>query len=519
MQKKTVYYYDRIPIENLLLNPGNARYVYVDDLPDEISSIKELLNMLEPQLIALAKDIAADGLNPNELPIVCPSVDNNDKYIVMDGNRRVACIKLMTTYKNDIESFGFSKKVVTIFNKLSSDIENVYCVVYEDESLVDPLLEKIHTSMPGIGQVRWDPLAQDKHKAKLGSITNRHALIELLKFSKYTPEKTLEDLKKTGWFSKLDRFAKNTYMRKFGISFIENDNIQLFLEESEVIKGICQLITDLQENKAAEIAQTEKLRDSYLYNVFPVDKLPDASKVNKNIIIFNTSKKVMEIYENSSTNKDDTLIDIIKTERVNKGEVKYETEANVFQNVSLTKDSEITSYDETDLNVDGEAKATSQDNYKKTKQYSLISESSYINIKDARTRELFDELKKVSVYYYKNTVSIAFRSLIEFSVDCFLISRNGKSASIPDNPHVTLVDKIEKVYSNLEGIYTSDKLKFLMPAIQLDIQNYRSKKSIDIIKTLNLCVHHTNYHPDPEQLKTIYKNVEPFLRLIWENIN
>lgn len=521
MQKKTVYYYDQIPIENLLLNPDNARYVYVDDLPDEISSIKELLNMLETQLIALAKDISTDGLNPNELPIVCPAVDSNDKYIVMDGNRRVACIKLMTTYKNEIESFGFSKRVINVFKKLSSDIENVYCVVYEDESLVDPLLEKIHTSIPGVGRVSWDPLAQDKHKAKIGTITNRHALVELLKFSKHTPQETLENLKKPGWLSKLDRFAKNAYMSRFGIIFIGNDNIRLFLEEKEIIKGLCQLIYDLQNMHATKIVQTASLRENYLNNIFPVDKLPDSSKRNNNIVIFNTSKKVMEMYEDAPDTKDaDILIGTKRSDGFVEKE-EHNTKSGAIINTTPVSESD-NSAKETSLNENKSAevdKHTSNDkDYKNTKQYSLIPENSYINIKDTRTRELFEELKKVSVYWYKNTAAIAFRSLIEFSVDCFLISRNGKSANIPDNPHITLVEKIEKVYSQLESIYGNNTLKQKMPAIQFEMQNYRDKKGLDTIKILNLCVHHSNYYPDSDQLKTLYKNVEPFLKLIWENI-
>lgn len=517
MSKKKSYYYKEIPIENLLLNPDNARYVYTTELPDEISSIKELLNILETQIIALAKDIASDELNPNELPTVSPLIDDKDKFVVLDGNRRIACIKLMTTYKDNLESFGFSKKIVNLFKGLTSDIKNVYCVVFEEESLADSLLEKIHTSVPGVGQVKWDPLAQDKHKAKLGDITHRHALIELLKFSKHTPAETLEQLKKTRWFSKLDRFAKNNYMRKFGITFIDNDNIQLFLEEKEVIKGLCQLISDLQDKKATEIAQTEEVRDKYLQKFFPADKLPDPTKINKNKVIFNVTKKVMEVYEESTQDiesVEDNQISIESLEKSNLNVEKIVVENK--QNITIDQ----TDYNKSSSDIENDMYETdaSKSISSTKKQYSLIPENSYIDIKDTRTRELFEELKKVSAYSYKNTVAIAFRSLIEFSIDCFLISRNGKSANIPDNPHITLVEKIEKVYSQLESIYGNNTLKQKMPAIQFEMQNYRDKKGLDTIKILNLCVHHSNYYPDSDQLKTLYKNVEPFLKMIWENV-
>lgn len=523
MQKKTTYFYKEIPVENLLLNPDNARYVYTTELPDEVSSIKELLNILEPQIIALAKDIASDGLNPNELATVSPLIDDKDKYVVLDGNRRIACIKLMTKYKGHLESFGFSKRVINAFSELNTSIDTVYCVVYEEESFADSLLEKIHTSVPGIGQVKWDPLAQDKHKAKLGIITHRHAIIELLKFSHYTSPFIKSLLNNSGWFSKLDRYAKNTYVKFFGICFDENDNIQLLLEESEIIDGLSQLIYDLQSTKATDIAQTEAVRNKYLYIEFPKDKIPDSTKRNKDTVIFNVINKVMEVYENSTDSIDEKNIEkqISITEEIEKTNSGGDQTGNDNMKTGNSKQNEEANSNDT-TNRDANAydvETTSTNRNITTKQYTLIPKDSYINISDIRTRELFEELQKLNVYLFKNTVSIALRSLIEFSVDCFLLSRQSKASAMPDNSNVTLIEKIEKVYSLLEGIYGNDILKHSMPAIQIEIQNYRdNKKNHNTIKLLNLCVHHSNYYPDSEQLKTIYRNVEPYIKLIWENI-
>lgn len=61
-------------------------------------------------------------------------------------------------------------------------------------------------------------------------------------------------------------------MKFFGIYFDENDNVQLLLEGSEAIKGLSLLIIDLQSKPATEIAQTEAVRNNYLYIEFPKDK-------------------------------------------------------------------------------------------------------------------------------------------------------------------------------------------------------------------------------------------------------
>src|SRR5690242_15924125 len=48
------------------------------------------------KLYALAEDIVKMGLNPSELPLVTPA-DQEDMYTVLEGNRRVTALKLLTS--------------------------------------------------------------------------------------------------------------------------------------------------------------------------------------------------------------------------------------------------------------------------------------------------------------------------------------------------------------------------------------------------------------------------------------
>lgn len=282
-------------IEELYVNPDNARFINANELPDEMSAIRELTLMHKTHICNLAKDISKNGLNPNELPIVVPGPERDGRYLVMEGNRRITSIKLMTQYKKSLDKVGINSGHKKALSGLKCDIKTVVCVLYDDEDKVNALIEKIHTSKPGIGRVNWDPQAQDRHQFKCGSLSKRFALIELLRCSKYTNDKARSILRKHGWVSKLLRFVRNdSYMKMFGIKFDESNNIFLIYEEPEVIKGLSQLVVDLDGTVASEIAQTDDVRQTYIAS-FPIDKRPNPKKVNNPLIMFNVETKQFEI--------------------------------------------------------------------------------------------------------------------------------------------------------------------------------------------------------------------------------
>src|ERR1700728_4818471 len=47
------------------------------------------------KLIALVKSIVAYGMNPTELPIVMSRADDPNRYIVLEGNRRLSALRAL----------------------------------------------------------------------------------------------------------------------------------------------------------------------------------------------------------------------------------------------------------------------------------------------------------------------------------------------------------------------------------------------------------------------------------------
>src|SRR5712664_4025810 len=56
---------------------------------------KEMASRQGKKLLALAKDILENGLNPSDLPIVTPLNDDLGRYTVLEGNRRLVALKAL----------------------------------------------------------------------------------------------------------------------------------------------------------------------------------------------------------------------------------------------------------------------------------------------------------------------------------------------------------------------------------------------------------------------------------------
>ena len=80
-----------LKLSNLYLDLKNPRY-------EEQRSQNEALNTIasdqKEKLLFLLRDIIKNGLNPSDIPIVMPDKDRVNGYIVLEGNRRIAALKL-----------------------------------------------------------------------------------------------------------------------------------------------------------------------------------------------------------------------------------------------------------------------------------------------------------------------------------------------------------------------------------------------------------------------------------------
>ena len=82
-----------LSLTDLLIDTENPR------LPQpnvgQRDALRALAEHQKGKLVALAKDIVAYGMNPTELSIVMPFNDELRRYVVLEGNRRLAALKAL----------------------------------------------------------------------------------------------------------------------------------------------------------------------------------------------------------------------------------------------------------------------------------------------------------------------------------------------------------------------------------------------------------------------------------------
>lgn len=139
-----------VPITDIKLDAGNPRIRDGHDEPDCISRILRK----EDQLMALMADIAEKGLTT--MPILVKPVDN--KWVVMDGNRRVTALKLL----NDVNLCPNERLKSLIQNLQKAHKGNIPQSIdvlssSDDEAIAREVLSRHSGAQGGVGQLNWSP--------------------------------------------------------------------------------------------------------------------------------------------------------------------------------------------------------------------------------------------------------------------------------------------------------------------------------------------------------------------------
>ena len=80
-------------IDDLLLDLDNPRF---DGLSNQKDALEKIVVSQGKKLVNLADDIVAEGLSPAHRMLVMESKEHKRKYVVLDGNRRLAALKILS---------------------------------------------------------------------------------------------------------------------------------------------------------------------------------------------------------------------------------------------------------------------------------------------------------------------------------------------------------------------------------------------------------------------------------------
>lgn len=419
-------------------------------------AIKTMIEDQGDKLSKLADDITNEGLNPGDPIFIVKHEKQENQYNVLEGNRRVTALKLLENPDLIPEK---NKSLLNKFKKLSEQysknrIEKVPCILFEDEKEAEHWIELKHTG-------------QNDGVGTVGWDAQQKA-----RFDERVKGTSSYALQIIDFLQKED--SVDTELKK-NLSKIKSSSLQRLATDPDFrrVSGI-----DIKDGKV--ITRYE-----------PSEIAKPLSKVANDLL--RKGFTVKDIYY-----KDDRLNYLETFKKIDLPDKTQELSGN-WELISTTRPKK------------ADPKKVKQKRSKSliSKRHTIIPKSTILQINQPRVNKIYHELKDLDLRDFENSGAITFRVFIELSLDSY-IEKNPISG-VTDNSKLS--HKLKSVASDFlnKGILDKHKLKGAYTAATM-------KDSIFSIDTFNAFVHNKDFHPDAEQLKKNWDNLEIFFVKLWELI-
>lgn len=231
-----------IPLQNLLIDLRNPRY---DPRSSQRDALTKIAHDQAEKLINLAQDILDKGLNRSDIPMVTPE---GDIFIVLEGNRRVAALKLMSSSAL-VESLGLPQKLTKKFKELCNNAEDrlpttIECVVTTRED-ANYWIQLKHTGEnEGVGVVSWDGAAAHRFRGSSPALQ----AIELVEKSEYIDQETRNKLEKIP-ITNIERILGTPDARDLLGVEVNNQQLTLKHPEDDALARLAIIVSDVANRR------------------------------------------------------------------------------------------------------------------------------------------------------------------------------------------------------------------------------------------------------------------------------
>jgi hypothetical protein len=227
---------------DLLIDEGNPRIAQPN--AGQHKALRALAEHLGTKLQALAADIVNNGLDLSNLPIVTPVAGNPGRYTVLEGNRRLAAIRVLENPESVVEAV--QPKVLSQLRRLSKDyqsnpVEAISCLVMDRETAGHWIRLRHTGENAGAGTVPWgsDEAARFRDRSGVGE-PHTQALDFLQSRGDITPEVRRKIPATT--FKRL--IEAPTVRSKMGLELAKRTLFRL-AEDGRIAKALMHVVNDL----------------------------------------------------------------------------------------------------------------------------------------------------------------------------------------------------------------------------------------------------------------------------------
>jgi len=462
-----------IPIENILLDTGNAR---IRAGSDQNNCISRILRK-EKQLLVLMEDIAENGLTTMPI-LVMPT--NDEKWIVKDGNRRVTALKLLND-PNLCSEPHLINKIKEIKSKYSENIPSkIDCLSSDNKDAIFKEIVARHSgARDGAGQYDWQA-----YMRTVFLLNNEHP-------TDYKRAGQYLILAEQGGLDIEDDFPITTVHRFFTIANlkllgyeVENDKLKPILSQDKIIKMASKINTDFSQ-KIVDVNSvfTPEAASMYL------------RKVREFAGIFE--------YEDSPNQKNENQGEPEEKETKSHSDDESDPSSN---NTSNTESPDNTnSTDGVTSPSSGRGKTPKKRPSERNKIFGRGKVGIPVPDDDIKVRTIIAELRQLDVKKTTLAVTFLLRALLELSEKEYrelnkLKDKSGLSKNIATcADHMLANGLIDNSEHNIIMSYT------------------RGEQGALHIETLQKLIHRETHHPDYITINTFWDNIGCFVRACWKD--
>lgn len=421
----------------------------------------------------------------------CYVLEQNGRYIVKEGNRRIAALKALaepSKYLTDL-------KVERFF------VNSVNCLIYND---VKALNEKIFNRHTQIEVKSWSRLAQ-------GAAIQEH----LNKGGNLSDLKYIKDYKNVYRLFKLWEATNqigSEYSNKFKSLLIEGKRaaiIERFFGREDLL---IKMGFSFNKNLSIDISNMNVFTnsiDAFIKWLNPLNPIT-AHHINKNTIqgyfdeVFSQNGYVSpqtNLFDSVEINKSP-----VKTEEDNVIEKSLENDKS-FKNDELKNSNKI-SDNYTERNSSG---VRIKENKSLLDRTTLFPTNFKLKIPESRINDIYLEMKDLSDNNQKESFAIMTRIFLEFTVDDY---GDKNIPTYKDQRENSNNFKLRaRIICVAENMHSNDLLSDKeLNAIKITIDNEKSPVKIE---ALNQYVHNSKFSPDESSLKVFWDNIRPLFERIW----
>ncbi len=465
-----------LKLSNLYLDLKNPRY---EEQRSQNEALNTIANDQKEKLLVLLRDVIQNGLNPSDIPIVMPDKDRMNGYIVLEGNRRIAAMKLFKK-PTILTNASLRQKYSKLNEKHKNDVgKSIECLIVDSRDEANLWIERKHEGeMNGAGTVRWDNVQKGRFLAnKTGKDTKVVQLIDFMRAATEGDDEFAVLLQKVS-ATNLERFISTPDVRtSLGLEYSHGEYSSRY-EWDEVLKGLMSVVRRFaQDDFKVNIIYHQKDRLKYISDI-PVEELPDKTK------------KTEEPWK---------LKDFNAANKLASKSCKLEGDGN-----------EGKSLEGYTPKTGGQAQFE-----RPTTRNMFLPDDLTLAIPSDRINRIYSELKLLSHSTMPNTCAVMLRVFLELSADCYL-EQYGllKDGVVSSSKCGDLRSKVNMVIKHL-----CDK-KYLDDAKAKGMRDeLNSKQGAYCIDTLNAYVHNLDFNPKPENLMIALDNMKPFIIAMWKAIN